>query len=81
MLEERHLKLDLNKPDTLMYNVDGDKLARAFGNLLKNAINYSYENTVITINMIENDIEIIFKNKGAFTTFNNELIMNKTVHS
>ncbi len=66
MLEERHLKLDLNKPDTLMYNVDGDKLARAFGNLLKNAINYSYENTVITINMVENenDIEIVFKNKG-----------------
>lgn len=66
MLEERHLKLDLNKPDTLMYNADGDKLARAFGNLLKNAINYSYENTVITIDMIENEenIEIIFRNKG-----------------
>lgn len=67
MLEERHLKLEVNKPNTLLYNADGDKLARAFGNLLKNAINYSYENTVITINMIENenDIEIIFKNKGA----------------
>lgn len=67
ILEERHLKLDLNKPDTLMYNADGDKLARAFGNLLKNAISYSYENTIITINMIENEenIEIVFKNKGA----------------
>lgn len=67
MLEERHLKLDLNKPDILMYNADGDKLARAFGNLLKNAINYSYENTVITIDMIENekDIEITFRNKGT----------------
>lgn len=66
MLEERRLKLNLNKPDTLMYNADGDKLARAFGNLLKNAINYSYENTTITINIIENrnDIEIVFKNKG-----------------
>ena len=50
-----------------MYIADGDKIARAFGNLIKNAINYSYENTVITINMIENenDIEIVFKNKGA----------------
>lgn len=67
MLEERHLKLDLNKPNILMYNADGDKLARAFGNLLKNAINYSYENTVITIDMIENEenIEIIFRNKGT----------------
>lgn len=67
MLEERYLKLDINKPKSLIYNADGDKLARAFGNLLKNAINYSYENTIITINMIENenDIEIVFKNKGA----------------
>lgn len=67
MLEERHLKLDFNKPDTLTYNADGDKLARAFGNLLKNAINYSYENTVITIDMIENEknIEITFRNKGT----------------
>ena len=38
-----------------MYIADGDKIARAFGNLIKNAINYSYENTVITINMIENE--------------------------
>ena len=65
MLEKRHLQLKVNKPDTLIYNADGDKLARAFGNLLKNAINYSYENTTIMINMIENkdNIEITFKNK------------------
>ena len=67
MLEERNLKLNITKPNILMYNADGDKLARAFGNLLKNAISYSYENTTITINMIENEenIEISFKNKGA----------------
>ena len=67
MLEERNLKLNITKPNILMYNADGDKLARAFGNLLKNAISYSYENTTITINMIENEenIEITFKNKGA----------------
>lgn len=67
MLEEKNLKLDVSKPKTLLYNADGDKLARAFGNLLKNAISYSYANTVITVNMIENkeNIEITFKNKGA----------------
>ena len=67
MLEEKHLKLDINKPNTLMYHADGDKLARAFGNLIKNAIHYSYENTIITINMIEtqNNVTILFKNKGA----------------
>ena len=59
MLEERNLKLNITKPNILMYNADGDKLARAFGNLLKNAINYSYENTTITINMIENEENII----------------------
>ena len=49
-----------------MYLGDGDKLARAFGNLLKNAINYSFENTTIYINVEEkeNKIYISFKNKG-----------------
>lgn len=66
MLEEKHLKLHINKPKTLMYQADGDKLARAFGNLLKNAINYSYENTAIVIDMIETqeEIQMVFKNEG-----------------
>ena len=67
MLEERRLELKVNKPNILIYSADGDKLARAFGNLLRNAISYSYENTVIDIDMIDNEdnIEVIFKNKGA----------------
>lgn len=67
MLEERKLKLEVNKPNILMYKADGDKLARAFGNLLKNAISYSYENTTITVDVIEaeKDIEITFKNRGV----------------
>lgn len=66
MLEERNLKVEVNMPNTLIYDADGDKLARAFGNLLKNAINYSYENTIIRIDMSEKEdiIEIIFRNKG-----------------
>lgn len=67
MLEEMHLELRVNKPNMLIYNADGDKLARAFGNLLKNAISYSYENTAIEIDMIDNEenIEVTFRNKGA----------------
>lgn len=67
MLEARRLKIEIHKPETLLYNADGDKLARAFGNLIKNAIHYSYENTVITIDMIEEEknIEILFKNRGS----------------
>lgn len=66
MLQERNLKYKVNKPEHLYFMGDGDKLARAFGNLIKNAINYSYENTEIEIDLTRNkeNIEIIFKNKG-----------------
>ncbi len=66
MLQDKKLECKLNKPKRILFMGDGDKLARAFGNLLKNAINYSYENTIIEINMQEeNDkIEIVFRNKG-----------------
>ena len=67
MIEERKLKLEVNKPNILMYKADGDKLARAFGNLLKNAISYSYENTTITVDVIETEknIKIVFNNRGV----------------
>ncbi len=66
MLEEKHLKCDLEAEEKVMYLGDGDKLARAFGNLLKNAISYSFENTTIYIKLEENDNEIFisFKNEG-----------------
>ena len=66
MLEKNNLKCNLDAPEKVMYLGDGDKLARAFDNLLKNAINYSYEKTTIQINLKEEDdkIFISFKNKG-----------------
>lgn len=66
MLQEKNLKCVVNKSAHIYFLGDGDKLARAFENLLKNAINYSYENTEILINIEEkdNDIKISFKNKG-----------------
>lgn len=66
MLQEKHLDFKINTPNNVFFMGDGDKLARAFGNLIKNAISYSYENTIIQIDMKqENDkIEIVFKNKG-----------------
>ena len=67
MLEKNNLKCVLNAPDKVNYLGDGDKLARAFGNLLKNAINYSYDNTVIEITVTEksDSLYITFRNKGA----------------
>ena len=66
MLQEKKLECILNKPKSIPFIGDGDKLARAFGNLLKNAISYSYPDTTIQIDIKEeNDIiQIIFKNKG-----------------
>lgn len=66
MLQEKKLECKLNKPKTISFLGDGDKLARAFGNLLKNAISYSYPNTTINIEVkeFEDKIEIVFKNKG-----------------
>lgn len=39
----------VNVPDDLILRGDADKLARVFNNILKNAIAYSYENSVIEI--------------------------------
>lgn len=66
MLQDKNLKCVINKPKNVFFLGDGDKLARAFNNLLKNAINYSYENTNIEIDMQEDKekINIIFRNKG-----------------
>ena len=67
ILEKNNLKCVLNAPDKVNYLGDGDKLARAFGNLLKNAISYSYKDTVIEINVTEelDKLYITFRNKGA----------------
>lgn len=66
MLQERKLECQLNSPQSISFKADGDKLARAFGNLLKNAISYSYQDTLIEINVKEecDKIKIVFKNKG-----------------
>ena len=66
MLQEKKLRCIVDKPDNVYFLGDGDKLARCFGNLIKNAINYSYENTNIEIKIMqdEKNIQIIFKNKG-----------------
>lgn len=63
---DKKLKIELNSNKKIMFNCDGDLLARAFGNLIKNAINYSYQKTTIEIHVKETEeiIEMQFKNKG-----------------
>ena len=58
------LKLEIN--ENLYCSIDPEKMSRAFSNLLKNAISYSYSNTEIFISakICDNKLIIIFKNEG-----------------
>jgi two-component system, OmpR family, sensor histidine kinase VanS len=59
-------QVSVNVPDGLILWGDADKLARVFNNILKNALAYSYENSVIDISAQEEDknIVITFTNHG-----------------
>ncbi len=66
LLKEKGLNIVLNSPKNLVFYGDGDLLARAFSNLIKNAVHYSLSNTVITITVKEKGdvIYLEFKNEG-----------------
>lgn len=59
-------KVSVNVPEGLTLWGDADKLARVFNNILKNAIAYSFENSVIdiTAKQIDKHIVITFTNQG-----------------
>lgn len=66
MLSEKKLTVDIDIIEHIVMFADSDKIARVFDNLLKNAVNYSYENTMIRIGArIRRDKVIIkFRNKS-----------------
>lgn len=66
MLTPQEKQVSVNVPDDLTLLGDADKLARVFNNILKNAIAYSYENSVIDISAQKQDKNIIitFTNQG-----------------
>lgn len=69
MLAQKNLNCILNIQPDIMIKCDPDKLQRVFDNLLRNAVNYSYENQdiIITASRTEspnNRIKIVFENKG-----------------
>lgn len=49
MLAEKRLECRLQAPETLPYRCDADKLARVLDNLLRNAVNYSFEGGAVTV--------------------------------
>jgi two-component system sensor histidine kinase VanS len=60
------VKYELQAEEGLFVNGDPDKLARVFGNILRNAIAYCYPNSVIRIEAerIEEHIRIMITNRG-----------------
>lgn len=62
---EKNIKVSLDVKSVIFYG-DGDKLARALTNLLKNAISYGDENSTIYISMQKEkeNIKVKFRNKG-----------------
>ena len=65
LFAERGLTVEDNIASNLMYSGDGDKLARVFDNLLKNAVNYCYDNSTLRIEAEE-------RKKTIYITISNE---------
>ena len=72
MLEKGGHSIELDVQDDLRIEADPDKIARVFNNILKNAIAYSYKNTVIKIAAFEEEdyVAVTISDKG--TTIPNE---------
>lgn len=66
LLAPQGRKAEIHVPESLVITGDADKLARVFNNILKNAIAYSYENSIINISaeLQEEDVVITFENNG-----------------
>lgn len=66
MLTPQGKQVVVKVPDGLVLWGDGDKLARVFNNILKNAIAYSYDDSIIEISAAqqEENVVITFSNHG-----------------
>lgn len=58
MFEEKGLECRLNAPPDFMMRMDVAKMQRVFDNLLKNAVNYSFEGGTIEIEAVPSEKEI-----------------------
>lgn len=66
ILEELNKKIIIKKSDLIEIYGDSEKIARVFNNVIKNAINYSSDNSEIIIDITKDDrfANIIISNKG-----------------
>ncbi|MCG7346042.1 cell wall metabolism sensor histidine kinase WalK [Sporosarcina sp. ACRSL] len=61
LIEKKHMNIVINTNQQLFVQADSARLIQVLVNLLTNAINYSKENTTITINTSETDDEAIIE--------------------
>ncbi len=66
LLADKNLTFNLQVDEGIVLKCDPDKIERAVDNLLRNAINYSYENEEIFLSLtrIDDQIRICVQNKG-----------------
>lgn len=66
LIKEKNLKFNIDLPENIKIYADGSLFARVLNNLLKNAIAYSYRNSVIkiTARVGKNSIQLFVENDG-----------------
>lgn len=66
MFDEKNLTCELKTEPELYVSCDVNKMQRVFDNLIRNAINYSFENSKVEISLFqkERNVHIIFLNYG-----------------
>lgn len=66
VLAQKGNKIELKMPEDLQVYGDGDKLARVFNNIIRNAVSYSYPSSIITIEgqKISDGVYLFFRNQG-----------------
>lgn len=67
VLNEHHLQLTIDIPESLPYVGDADKLSRVFDNLVRNAVSYSEPHSTIKLSAHKSDqmLSIAIQNHGA----------------
>ena len=61
MLKEKNLTCNLQIPDDLMLRCDANKIQRAFDNLLRNAVIYSYPDTEVNVTVVRQNDDVVIK--------------------
>lgn len=72
MLAEKNLDCVLKAEPDLQLKCDADKLQRVFDNLLRNAVNYSYENTKIYVTAARTGENVLLKFTNEGNTISTE---------